>query len=55
MWLQQDFNLYVVNLFDTYHASRVLGTLFFPIMSLCFMPDDRLPQAWSCHAPRDVL
>ncbi|KAI0823218.1 hypothetical protein BC628DRAFT_1325541 [Trametes gibbosa] len=24
VWLQQDFNLYVVNLFDTYHASRVL-------------------------------
>lgn len=25
IWLQQDFNLYIVNLFDTYHASRVLG------------------------------
>ncbi|KAM5540062.1 hypothetical protein V8D89_006202 [Ganoderma adspersum] len=24
IWLQQDFNLYVVNLFDTYHASKVL-------------------------------
>ncbi|CDO75141.1 hypothetical protein BN946_scf184639.g3 [Trametes cinnabarina] len=24
VWLQQDFNLYVVNLFDTYHASKVL-------------------------------
>ena len=25
-WLQQDFNLYIVNLFDTYHASVELGT-----------------------------
>lgn len=24
-WLQQDFNLYVVNLFDTYHAAFELG------------------------------
>lgn len=27
VWLQQDFNIYVVNLFDTFHASKVLGTL----------------------------
>lgn len=27
IWLQQDFNLYIVNLFDTYHASKVLGKL----------------------------
>lgn len=25
VWLQQDFNLYIVNLFDTYHASRALS------------------------------
>lgn len=25
IWLQQDFNLYIVNLFDTFHASKVLG------------------------------
>ncbi|KZT11760.1 uncharacterized protein LAESUDRAFT_733747 [Laetiporus sulphureus 93-53] len=24
VWLQQDFNLYIVNLFDTHHASKVL-------------------------------
>ncbi|KAI0739418.1 hypothetical protein C8Q80DRAFT_1198600 [Daedaleopsis nitida] len=24
VWLQQDFNLYIVNLFDTFHASKVL-------------------------------
>jgi exosome complex exonuclease RRP6 len=28
VWLQQDFNLYVVNLFDTFHASKLLGTFF---------------------------
>jgi hypothetical protein len=26
LWLQQDFGIYVVNLFDTYHATKVLGT-----------------------------
>jgi exosome complex exonuclease RRP6 len=48
--LQQDFNLYVVNLFDTYHASRVLdfprhglGTL---LESYCdFTPDKRYQLA----------
>lgn len=25
VWLQQDFNIYVVNMFDTCHASRLLG------------------------------
>lgn len=25
VWLQRDFGLYIVNLFDTYHASKVLG------------------------------
>lgn len=24
LWLQQDFDLYVVGLFDTYHATKVL-------------------------------
>ncbi|KAG9046000.1 exosome nuclease subunit [Tulasnella sp. UAMH 9824] len=33
-WLQRDFNLYVVNLFDTYHASVQLG---FPKKSLAFL------------------
>ena len=27
VWLQQDFDIYVVNLFDSYHASKVLGEL----------------------------
>ncbi|KAJ3794444.1 hypothetical protein GGU11DRAFT_689806 [Lentinula aff. detonsa] len=25
VWLQQDFNIYIVNLFDTFHASKILG------------------------------
>ena len=25
VWLQQNFNLYIVNLFDTFHASKVLS------------------------------
>lgn len=25
IWLQRDFGLYVVSLFDTFHASRLLG------------------------------
>ncbi|KAJ3823275.1 ribonuclease H-like domain-containing protein [Lentinula raphanica] len=25
VWLQQDLNLYIVNLFDTFHASKILG------------------------------
>lgn len=29
MWLQQDFNVYIVNLFDTFHASKLLGISFF--------------------------
>jgi len=29
VWLQENFNLYVVNLFDTYRASKVLGRALF--------------------------
>ncbi|KAF8510838.1 ribonuclease H-like domain-containing protein [Gautieria morchelliformis] len=50
VWLQQDFNLYVVNLFDTYHATKVLD---FPKHSLAallemfcdFTPDKRYQLA----------
>ena len=35
-WLQRDFGLYVVNLFDTGQASRVLGL---PRYSLAFLLD----------------
>ncbi len=34
IWLQQDFNLYIVNLFDTYHASKVLGMFSVPMPNL---------------------
>ncbi|KAM6491418.1 Ribonuclease H-like domain containing protein [Amanita muscaria] len=50
IWLQQDFNLYVVNLFDTFHASRLLD---FPRHGLAnllemycdFIPDKRYQLA----------
>ncbi|TXT09130.1 hypothetical protein VHUM_02604 [Vanrija humicola] len=34
VWLQQDFDMYVVNLFDTYHASKVLDFPQFSLASL---------------------
>ncbi|KAG8818541.1 exosome nuclease subunit [Serendipita sp. 401] len=34
IWLQENFNIYIVNLFDTYHASRLLE---FPKFSLAFL------------------
>jgi exosome complex exonuclease RRP6 len=34
VWLQRDFGLYVVALFDTYHASRALG---YPQASLAYL------------------
>ena len=33
-WLQRDFNIHIVNLFDTYKASRVLG---YPKFSLAYL------------------
>ena len=50
VWLQQDFNLYLVNMFDTFHASKVLG---FPRHGLAtllemycdFTPDKRYQLA----------
>ncbi|KAI9510150.1 ribonuclease H-like domain-containing protein [Russula earlei] len=50
VWLQQDFNLYLVNMFDTFHASKVLdfprhglGTLL--EMYCDFSPDKRYQLA----------
>lgn len=34
IWLQRDFGIYVVGLFDTYHASRCLG---YPRNSLAYL------------------
>jgi len=50
VWLQQDFNLYLVNMFDTFHASKILG---FPRHGLAtllemycdFTPDKRYQLA----------
>ncbi|KAI0345691.1 hypothetical protein BDW22DRAFT_1426352 [Trametopsis cervina] len=69
VWLQQDFNLYIVNLFDTYHASKILD---FPRHALAtlmemycdFTPDKRyqladwrirpLPEAMLNYARSDT-
>lgn len=34
LWLQKDFGLYVVNMFDTYHAAKALNL---PKLSLAFL------------------
>ncbi|KAF9015850.1 hypothetical protein BDZ89DRAFT_435244 [Hymenopellis radicata] len=69
IWLQQDLNLYVVNMFDTYHASKILA---FPKHGLAnllemycdFIPDKRyqladwrvrpLPEAMLRYARSDT-
>lgn len=36
IWLQRDFGIYIVNLFDTYHASKLLGNYFrLPFIFVC--------------------
>ena len=47
VWLQQDFNIYVVNMFDTYHASKLLGELCFlcALLSSYFFSITRFPEA----------
>ncbi|KAF5374147.1 hypothetical protein D9615_008827 [Tricholomella constricta] len=62
VWLQQDFNIYIVNLFDTFHASK---TLEFPRHGLAnllemycdFTPDKRYQLAdWRIRPlPREML
>jgi exosome complex exonuclease RRP6 len=36
VWLQQDFNVYVVNLFDTFHASKLLGESALPLFLILY-------------------
>ncbi|KAG8927434.1 exosome nuclease subunit [Tulasnella sp. 408] len=62
IWLQRDFNLYVVNLFDTYHASVQLGlpkkSLAFLLMKYCdFAADKRYQLAdWRIRPlPEEML
>jgi exosome complex exonuclease RRP6 len=50
VWLQRDFGIYIVNLFDTGQASRVLGIL--PCFS-CYSPPASLVilPCFSCYSP----
>ncbi|XP_006462303.1 hypothetical protein AGABI2DRAFT_186278 [Agaricus bisporus var. bisporus H97] len=62
VWLQQDFNLYVVNLFDTYHASKLLefprhGLANLLEMYCDYIPDKRYQLAdWRIRPlPKEML
>ncbi|KAJ7621619.1 ribonuclease H-like domain-containing protein [Mycena polygramma] len=62
VWLQQDFNLYIVNLFDTFHASKLLefprhGLANLLEMYCDFVPDKRYQLAdWRIRPlPEDML
>ncbi|KAJ3510409.1 hypothetical protein NLJ89_g4693 [Agrocybe chaxingu] len=62
VWLQQDFNLYVVNLFDTFHASKLLefprhGLANLLEMYCDFVPDKRYQLAdWRIRPlPQEML
>lgn len=62
IWLQRDFGLYLVNMFDTYHASRVLGLeahgLGYLLKIYCdFEADKRLQMAdWRIRPlPEEML
>ncbi|KAL4249292.1 Exosome complex exonuclease Rrp6-like protein [Abortiporus biennis] len=62
VWLQQDFNLYIVNLFDTFHASKVLdfprhGLATLLEMYCDFVPDKRYQLAdWRIRPlPKEML
>ncbi|KAF7331658.1 Exosome complex exonuclease RRP6 [Mycena kentingensis (nom. inval.)] len=62
VWLQQDFNLYIVNLFDTFHASKLLefprhGLANLLEMYCDFVPDKRYQLAdWRIRPlPEEML
>ncbi|KAF8959127.1 hypothetical protein BDZ97DRAFT_1906257 [Flammula alnicola] len=62
VWLQQDFNVYIVNLFDTFHASKLLefprhGLANLLEMYCDFVPDKRYQLAdWRMRPlPEDML
>ncbi|KAH7923828.1 hypothetical protein BV22DRAFT_557849 [Leucogyrophana mollusca] len=69
VWLQQDFNLFIVNLFDTYHASKVLdfpkhGLAYLLEIYCDFIPEKQyqladwrirpLPEAFLAYARSDT-
>ncbi|GAA5849606.1 hypothetical protein JCM8547_000509 [Rhodosporidiobolus lusitaniae] len=62
VWLQRDFGLYIVGLFDTYHATKVLGYNQHSLASLLemytdFQPDKRYQLAdWRIRPlPQEML
>ncbi|GAA5885651.1 hypothetical protein JCM6882_007512 [Rhodosporidiobolus microsporus] len=62
VWLQRDFGLYIVGLFDTYHATKVLGYTQHSLASLLdmytdFVPDKRYQLAdWRIRPlPKEML
>ncbi|GAA6062191.1 hypothetical protein JCM10212_006472, partial [Sporobolomyces blumeae] len=62
VWLQRDFGLYIVGLFDTYHATHVLGYPQHSLASLLdmftdFVPDKRYQLAdWRIRPlPKEML
>ncbi|GAA6024428.1 hypothetical protein JCM11491_001731 [Sporobolomyces phaffii] len=62
VWLQRDFGLYIVGLFDTYHATHVLGYAQHSLASLLdmytdFVPDKRYQLAdWRIRPlPKEML
>ena len=56
MWLQENFGVYVVGLFDTYHASKILGKYLEDVTSESRNSDYfRTPPTWVGYPPRDVL
>ncbi|KAI0265554.1 ribonuclease H-like domain-containing protein [Gloeopeniophorella convolvens] len=61
VWLQQDFNLYLVNMFDTFHASKVLdfprhGLATLLEMYCDFSPDKRYQLAdWRVRPLSDEM
>ncbi|GAA6007664.1 hypothetical protein JCM10207_004833 [Rhodosporidiobolus poonsookiae] len=62
VWLQRDFGLYIVGLFDTYHATKVLGYSQHSLASLLdmytdFEPDKRYQLAdWRIRPlPKEML
>ncbi|GJN89022.1 hypothetical protein Rhopal_001996-T1 [Rhodotorula paludigena] len=62
VWLQRDFGLYIVGLFDTYHATKVLGHSQHSLASLLdmytdFEPDKRYQLAdWRIRPlPKEML
>lgn len=56
VWLQQDFNIYIVNLFDTFQASKLLGKEDdYNSLGANIKHPFRIPSSWPCQSPRNVL